>query len=145
MAIKGQALAEFTYFNVAEVTGMTNSVEATKAAGVREKENSVPTEGDAEQWTLYVDDSSNDTRLGAGMMLISFEGHKIHCAICFGFKVLNNEAEYEALIAGLRLACELQVRNVKIFSDSQLVVSQVNDIYLARGEKMAAYLDKAKE
>ena len=67
------------------------------------------------------------------MMLISLEGHKIHCAIYFGFKASNNEAEYEALIADLRLACELQTHNVKIFSDSQLVVNQVNDIYLARG------------
>ena len=49
--IKGQFLAdfivEFTYSNIAEVTGMANSTEAVKAAGVREKENSVPTEGDA--------------------------------------------------------------------------------------------------
>ena len=34
---------------------------------------------------------------------------------------------------------------MKIFNDSQLVVNQVNDIYLVRGEKMAPYLDKAKE
>ena len=79
------------------------------------------------------------------MMLISPEGHKIHCAICFRFKASNNEAEYEALIAGLRPVCELQARNVKIFSDSQLIVNQVNDIYLARGEKMAAYLEKVDD
>ena len=79
------------------------------------------------------------------MMLINPEGYKIHYAICFGFKASNNEAKYEALIAGLCLACELQVHNVKIFSDSELVVNQVNDIYLIRGEKMVAYLDKAKE
>ena len=78
-------------------------------------------------------------------MLISPEGHKIHCAISFGFKASNNEAKYEALKAGLCLPREQQVRNVKIFSDSQLVVNQVNDIYLAREEKMAAYLDKAKK
>ena len=52
------------------------------------------------------------------MILISPEGHKIHCAMHFGFKASNNEAEYKALIAGLHLALELQVRNVKIFSDS---------------------------
>ena len=40
-------------------------------------------------------------------MLISLEGHKIHCAIRFGFKASNNEAEYEALIVGLHLAREL--------------------------------------
>ena len=71
-------------------------------------------------------------------MLISPEGHKIHYAILFGFKVSNNEAEYETMIVGLRLTPELQVHNVKIFSNSQLVVNQVNDIYLAKGEKMAA-------
>ena len=78
-------------------------------------------------------------------MLISPEGHKIHCAIRFEFKTSNNEAEYEALMAGLRLTRELHACNVKIFSDSQLVANQVNDIYLARGEKMPAYLNKAKE
>ena len=34
---------------------------------------------------------------------------------------------------------------MKIFSDSQLVVNKVNDIYLMRGEKKVAYLDKVKE
>ena len=34
---------------------------------------------------------------------------------------------------------------MKILSDSHLVVNQVNDVYLARGEKKAAYLDKVKE
>ena len=48
---------------------MANSVEAAKAAGVRERENSISTEWDAEQWTLYVDDASNDTGSRAGMML----------------------------------------------------------------------------
>ena len=147
MAIKGQAnfIAKLTYSNTAEVTMMANSTEATKEAGVRKKENSVLTERDAEQWTLYMDDTSNDTGSGAGMILISPEGHKIHWAIRFGFKGSNNEAEYKALIAGLNLARELQVHNVKIVSDSQLVVNHVNDIYLTRGENMAAYLHKAKE
>ena len=79
------------------------------------------------------------------MMLSSPEGHKIHCAIRCEFKASNNEVEYEALIASLGLARELQVLNMKLFSNFQLVANQVNDIYLVRGEKMVAYLDKAKE
>ena len=113
-AIKGQALAEFTYSNAAKITGMANSIEAAKATKVREKKNSVPTEWDAELWTLYVDSASNDTGSKAGIMLINPEGHKIHCAIRFGFKALNNKA----LIAGLHLAREMEVRNVKFFNDS---------------------------
>ena len=92
-----------------------------------------------------MDGASKDTSSRVGMMLISPEGHKIHCVIRFGFKTSNNEAEYEALIAGLRLARELQAHNMKIFNDSQLVVNQMNDIYLMRGEKMAAYLEKTTD
>ena len=125
--IKGQALSnfivKFTYCNITEVTGMANNTEIMKATEVREKENSVPIERNAEKWTLYVDSAYNDIGSKAGMMLISPEGHKIHCSIRFGFNASNNEAEYEALIVGLRLVRELQVHNMKIFSDSQLVVN----------------------
>ena len=91
-----------------------------------------------------MDNTSNDTEFGVDIMLINPKGHKIHYALCFGFKASNNEAEYEALIAGLRLTKELQARNIQIYSDSQLVVNQVNDIYLARGDRVATYLEKAK-
>ena len=46
---------------------------------------------------------------------------------------------------GLRLVRKLWARNMNIFSNSQLVVNQVNDIYLVKGEKMATYLKKANE
>ena len=76
--IKGQAsadfIAEFTYSNSTEVTRMTNNVEGAKAVGERGREDSVPTEGDAEQWTLYEDDASNDNGFGAHTMLISPKG-----------------------------------------------------------------------
>ena len=56
-------------------------------------------------------------------MLISHEGHKIHYAIRFGFPTSNNEAEYEALIARLKLEKELKIKNLKVYIDSQLVVN----------------------
>ena len=59
-------------------------------------------------WKLYVDDSSNDCEAGAGLMLVSPERHKITCALRFNFKASSNEAEYEALLAGLRLSKELK-------------------------------------
>ncbi|KAM2467298.1 hypothetical protein PS1_009120 [Malus domestica] len=59
-------------------------------------------------------------------------------ALRFKFKASNNEAEYEALLAGLRLAKHLGVKQIDIFSDSQLVVNQVtND---AKNSFMAANL-----
>ena len=64
----------------------------------------------------------------------------MHCALRFGFKESNKEAEYEALIAGLNLAKEMKVESLEIYGDSQLVVCQITNEYQARGEKMAAYL-----
>ena len=94
-------IVKFTYSNAAKVTGTINSAEVTKATGVREKENSKSIKGDVKRWTLYVDSASNDIGSGAGMMLTNPKGHKIHCAIRFGFKASNNKAEYEALNKGL--------------------------------------------
>lgn len=46
-------------------------------------------------------------------------------ALQFNFKVSNNEAEYEALIIGLHLAKELGVQDIKVFTDSQLIIGQL--------------------
>ena len=69
----------------------------------------------------------------------------MHSALRFGFKASNNEVEYEALIAGLEIAKKMKVESLDIFSDSQIVVCQINDEYQVREEKMAAYLQKAKK
>ena len=69
----------------------------------------------------------------------------MHCALRFSFKASNNEAKYEVLIVGLKLAREMRVESLNIYSDSQLFVCQVTNEYQARGKKMAAYLWKAKD
>ncbi|XP_024018842.1 uncharacterized protein LOC112090833 [Morus notabilis] len=97
------------------------------------------------EWKLYVDGASSESGSGAGVLLISPEGHKITSAVRFKFKTSNNEVEYEALIAGLRLASHLKIEKLSVFSDSQLVIGQVKEEYQARGEKMGAYLRKVKE
>ncbi|XP_022857676.1 uncharacterized protein LOC111378680 [Olea europaea var. sylvestris] len=71
--------------------------------------------------------SAGDVGSGAGVVLISPEGPKLTSAVRFGFKATNNVTEYEALLAGLRLATEMQVKRLLISNDSQLVFSQVND------------------
>ncbi|XP_022032077.1 uncharacterized protein LOC110933149 [Helianthus annuus] len=57
----------------------------------------------------------------------------------------NNEAEYEALIAGLRLAKEMKIEKLEVFTDSFLVSSQVNDSYIAKEPNMKKYKEKSKE
>ena len=46
-----------------------------------------------------------------------------------GFKATTNEAEYEALLAGIRVAIELKLESLDIYNDSQLVVNQVDGLF----------------
>ena len=48
----------------------------------------------------------------------------------------NNEAEYESLIFGIEMLIENKLFNANIFSDSQLVVNQVNGIYKIKNDRM---------
>ena len=110
IAIKGQALADF----VAEFTGLPPEVEGA---------------AQPPRWKLYVDSSSNNNGSGGRLVLHTPEGHKVTSAIRFEFPASNNEAEYEALLVGLRLAEHLKAENLDIFSDSQLIVNQVKGQY----------------
>ncbi|KAK3039312.1 hypothetical protein RJ639_026696 [Escallonia herrerae] len=93
---------------------------------------------------LYVDGSSAIGSSGAGIILISPEGFVVEYALRFGFQASNNEVEYEALLAGIRLAHALKVDSLSVNSDSQLVVNHVLGDYEARDERMAQYLQLVK-
>ena len=58
----------------------------------------------------------------------------------FGFEASNNEAEYDALIAEIRLAKDIGAEKLEVFSDSMLVIQQLNGQYEAKGEGMIKYL-----
>ncbi|XP_059636672.1 uncharacterized protein LOC132278798 [Cornus florida] len=85
---------------------------------------------------------------GIGIQLQTLEGTTLSQAIRLEFSATNNEVEYEALIAGLKLAKELKIKNLMAYSDSQLVIQQVNGDYGAKDETMEVYrtavLRKAK-
>ena len=52
------------------------------------------------------------------------------------FLTTNNEAEYEALVAGLDLAKAIGATRVVIYCDSQVITNQVNRDYECKGEMM---------
>ncbi|GJR49178.1 reverse transcriptase domain-containing protein [Tanacetum coccineum] len=81
---------------------------------------------------------------GAGLILKNPEGAKFTYALRFRFEATNNEAEYEALIAGLRIAKEMGVRNLQANVDSRLVANQVNKTYIAKEADMIRYLEKVR-
>ena len=55
-------------------------------------------------WSVYVDGSSAQEGAGAGILLIRPDKEEFRCSIKFTFPIANNATEYEALLAGLRLA-----------------------------------------
>nr|KYP72349.1 Retrovirus-related Pol polyprotein from transposon 17.6 [Cajanus cajan] len=64
-------------------------------------------------WTLHVDGSSNSQGSGAGVILEGPRGITLEQSLRFRFKASNNQAEYKALLAGLRLVEDMGASKVK--------------------------------
>ncbi|KAL0329387.1 UNVERIFIED_CONTAM: hypothetical protein Sradi_4925400 [Sesamum radiatum] len=56
-------------------------------------------------------------------------------AIKFDFKASNNEAEYKALVLGMRMAQDAGASHLLPYSDSQLIVKQVNGEVRSQGRQ----------
>ena len=112
MAIKAQALADFIVESTHETT--PPEVESPKEQSSNE---------DLARWILFIDGSSNQHDCGSGLIIQTPSGEQMEYAIRIGFKATNNEAEFETLLAGLKVAVELGAEFLDVFSDSQLVGS----------------------
>jgi len=61
------------------------------------------------------------------------------CSYKLTFDYTNNEAEYEALITGLKILKNLGARKFFVYGDSELVIKQVKDEYQAHHPQMRQY------
>ncbi|KAL0431123.1 UNVERIFIED_CONTAM: hypothetical protein Sradi_0738300 [Sesamum radiatum] len=77
------------------------------------------------KWLLHVDGSSTIQGSGAGIVIISPQGEDLEFTVKFGFKASNNEAEYETLMADMKMTHEAGTQHLIAYSDSQLVVKQI--------------------
>jgi ribonuclease HI len=134
-AIKGQILADF----VTEFTLTTEQKDLNETT-FQEK-----TPEDSGWWKIYVDGASNAKGSGTGVVIITPDETVIEQSIRLDFKTSNNEAEYEAVLAGLNSAKTLGAQQLIVHCDSLLVASQINGEYMARDERMAAYLLKVQQ
>lgn len=87
-----------------------------------------------------MDGASNVRGAGVGIVMISPKGLRLEKSLRLGFQASNNEAEYEALIARLRAVQKLGAKEVEIFLNSRLVVSQVEGSFEVRDPRMSQYL-----
>lgn len=56
------------------------------------------------------------------------------------FPATNNEAEYEAILTGLKLAKSMKAKSVLLKSDSRLVIRQIKEDYKSKEQRMQKYL-----
>ena len=92
-------------------------------------------------WKVDVDGASNARGSGVGIVLESPKGMRVEHSLRLGFQALNNEAEYEVLVARLRASVKVGATYVEIYLDSRLMVSQVKGSFEARDPRMAYYLN----
>ncbi|XP_023929376.1 uncharacterized protein LOC112040718 [Quercus suber] len=125
-SVKGQVLADFiAEFSPKEKGEMVCQLEARS-------------------WKVFVNGASSSTGAGSGVVMITTEGIRLELSFRLGFRASNNEAKYEAFLAGLKAASSLGAREIELYSDSCLVVNQVQGSFEARDSQMKAYLEQAR-
>ncbi|XP_058068456.1 uncharacterized protein LOC131217538 [Magnolia sinica] len=80
----------------------------------------------AGEWTLFFDGAANSKGSGVRAILYSPDDVSIPISRRLAFNYTNNVIAYEACIAGLREAIILNVKRLRVFGDSQLIINQTN-------------------
>jgi ribonuclease HI len=75
---------------------------------------------------MYFDGSLNLEGASAGVLFISPQGDLLKYVLQIHYKASNNDAEYEALIHGLRIIVSLGIKRLIAYDDSKVVINQVN-------------------
>jgi ribonuclease HI len=61
------------------------------------------------------------------------------------YKASNNDAEYEALIHGLRIAVSLGIKRLMAYGDSKVIINQVNKACDTKKDTMDAYCTEVRK
>ena len=95
-------------------------------------------------WKVYVDGVANHRGSGMGLVLLSPKKITIKKSLKLEFSATNNETEYEALLVGMTMVQKMGGKAVEIFSNSWLVVGQVQRELEARDSRMQEYLNQVR-
>jgi phosphoribosylglycinamide formyltransferase-1 len=98
-----------------------------------------------EQVTIYTDGGSrgNPGPAAAGFILASPNGNQIQSKALFLGQTTNNVAEYTAIVKALEAAKQIGAKRVAVFSDSELLVKQINGQYKVRSEQIRPFFQQA--
>lgn len=96
--------------------------------------------------TFYIDGASrgNPGKAAIGVVIMNGDGHPIDEIKRYIGETTNNMAEYQALIEALTEGKRLKGREIHVFSDSELLVRQINGVYKVKDSKLLDLYKEAK-
>jgi ribonuclease HI len=99
----------------------------------------------ADEWLLMVDGAArgNPGDAGCGAVILDRNGTVVKELSRYLGHATNNVAEYEGLLMGLEALLRLGRKRIRVQSDSQLLVRQLNGEYRVKDEKLKALFQKA--
>lgn len=97
-----------------------------------------------ERWIVFADGASRGNPGPASIGAVVYDplGREAHGVSRRIGRATNNEAEYQAAIAGLEAALALGARQVELRLDSELVVRQVAGHYRVRNPRLKPLFDR---
>jgi ribonuclease HI len=78
---------------------------------------------------MFFDGASSRESVGVGVVFLSPTQETISLSYKLEFETINNVAEDEALVLGLRVAKDMKIEEMEVFGDVELIVHQVK-IYI---------------
>lgn len=101
----------------------------------------------AAKWTVFADGASrgNPGPASIGAVVYNPEGREVHTVSRRLGRATNNEAEYQAAIAGLEAALALGARAVDLRMDSELIVRQLQYRYRVRNPRLQPFFHRIIE
>ncbi|XP_028550951.1 uncharacterized protein LOC114579699 [Dendrobium catenatum] len=141
--VKGQAVANFLAAHLLPVESPLNDdLPDEQIMSLKEPNNQV--------WEMYFDGAASSQRgkvhqptiprkVGIGLVFITPDKEMMYFSYHLSEPCTNNEAEYEALITSLELTIPMEIKEIKIFGDSQLVINQIAGTYKVLNPKLLKY------
>ena len=98
-------------------------------------------------YSLYFDGASrkNPGPASFGGVIYNESGEELDTYYKFIGTATNNVAEYCGLLAGLHRARELNIKELKVFGDSNLIIQQVTGKWKVKNDNLRAIYNQIKE
>lgn len=96
-------------------------------------------------WRMFFDGAANFKGVGIGALLISELGNHYAVLAKIRFPCTNDMAEYEACILGIRMAVDMNIKELLVIGDSDLLIHRVQGEWTTKNLKILPYLHCVKE